>query len=40
MTPEPTWGELFAYLDDSCNRQRLHPSLGYRTPEQAERLAA
>ena len=32
--------ELFAYLEGYDNRQRLHSALGYRTPEQAERLAA
>jgi putative transposase len=31
---------LFAYLEGYHNRQRLHSALGYRTPEQAERLAA
>jgi transposase InsO family protein len=32
--------ELFAYLEGYYNRQRLHSALGYRTPEQAEQLAA
>ena len=32
--------ELFAYLEGYDNRQRLHSALGYRTPEQAEQLAA
>lgn len=32
--------DLFAYLEGYYNRQRLHSALGYRTPEQAERLAS
>lgn len=31
---------LPAYLEGCYNRQRLHPTLGYRTSEQAGRLAA
>jgi putative transposase len=32
--------DLFAYIEGYYNRQRLHSSLGYITPEQAERQAA
>ena len=31
---------LFAYIEGYYNRRRIPSSLGYRTPEQAERLAA
>lgn len=39
-TREEAKRELFAYLEGYYNRQRLHSALGYRTPEQAEQLAA
>ena len=39
-TREAARRELFAYLAGHYNRQRLHSALGYRTPEQAERMAA
>lgn len=39
-TGEEARRNLFAYLEGYDNRQRLHSALGYRTPEQAERLAA
>jgi transposase InsO family protein len=39
-TREEARRELLAYLEGYCNRQRLHSALGYRTPEQAEQLAA
>ncbi|MBK8176607.1 MAG: transposase [Rhodospirillales bacterium] len=32
--------DLFAYSETYDNRQRLHSTLGYRTPEQAELQAA
>jgi transposase InsO family protein len=32
--------DLFAYIEDYCNRQRIHSALGYITPEQAERKAS
>ena len=30
----------FSYVESFCNRQRLHPALDCRTPEQAQRQAA
>ena len=39
-TREEARRELFVYLEGYDNRQRLHSALGYRTPEQAEQLAA
>ncbi len=39
-TREEARRELLAYLEGYYNRQRLHSALGYRTPEQAEQLAA
>lgn len=39
-TREAARRELFASLEGYYNRQRLHSALGYRTPEQAEQLAA
>ena len=38
-TREEANRDLFASIEDDFNRARLHSSLGYRTPEQAERLA-
>jgi putative transposase len=39
-----TWDEarrdLFAYIEGYYNRQRIHSTLGYITPEQAERNAS
>jgi putative transposase len=32
--------ELFAYIEDYYNRQRIHSAIGYVTPEQAEQMAA
>ena len=32
--------DVFAYVETYYNRQRIHSSLGYRTPEQMERAAA
>jgi putative transposase len=32
--------DLFAYVEGFYNRQRLHSTLDYRTPDQAERQAA
>ena len=32
--------DLFAYMEGSYNRQRIHSALGYLTPEQAERRMA
>jgi putative transposase len=32
--------DLFAYIEGYYNRRRLHSSLGYITPEQAERQVA
>ena len=32
--------DLFAYIEGYYNRRRIHSALGYRTPEQAERLPA
>jgi transposase InsO family protein len=31
--------DLFAYIEGYYNRRRIHSALGYRTPDQAERLA-
>jgi putative transposase len=31
--------ELFAYIDDYYNRQRIHSAIGYVTPGQAEQMA-
>jgi putative transposase len=32
--------DLFAYIEGYYNRRRIHSAIGYKTPEQAERLAA
>jgi len=31
---------VFSYIESYCNRQRIHSSLGYRTPDETERAAA
>ena len=31
--------DLFAYIEGYYNRQRIHSAIGYRTPDQAERIA-
>ncbi len=31
--------DLFAYIEGYYNRQRIHSAIGYRTPDQAERVA-
>jgi putative transposase len=32
--------EIFCYIEGFYNRQRLHSSLGYRSPETFEKLAS
>jgi len=39
-THEAAKRDLFAYIETYYNRQRLHSTLGYRTPEHAELHAA
>ena len=39
-TREEAKRDLFAYIEAYDNRARIHSALGYRTPEQAERLAS
>jgi putative transposase len=38
-TREEARRDLFGYIEGYYNRQRIHSSLGYLTPEQAERKA-
>jgi putative transposase len=40
LTREAAKRDLFAYIEGYYNRQRLHSTTGYITPEQAERKAA
>lgn len=39
-TREQARADLFAYIEGYYNRRRIHSALGYKTPEQAERLMA
>ena len=39
-TREDAKRDLFAYIEGYYNRRRIHSTLGYRTPEQAERQMA
>jgi putative transposase len=39
-TREEAKHDLFQYIDGYYNRVRIHPALGYKTPEQAERSLA
>jgi putative transposase len=39
-TREQARRDVFAYIEGYYNRQRLHSALGYKTPEQMERVAA
>jgi putative transposase len=40
VTREEARRDLFGYIEGYYNRQRIHSSLGYLTPEQAERQAS
>jgi len=40
VTREEARRDLFGYIEGYYNRQRIHSSLGYLTPEQAERKAS
>lgn len=39
-TRDEARAEIFRYIEGFYNRQRLHSSLGYRSPEAFERLAS
>jgi putative transposase len=39
-TREDAKRDLFAYIESYYNRKRIHSALGFKTPEQAERLMA